>query len=117
MMRYVVASFTLIVGGFSLAALAADKPTAEGFRAVAGDVVDQQEFADLKAEIAKVHAELNGLKERVAMLEDARKFRIQPVPAPRPLANPIPPDWRRREFNGQQYFIIPLAKDPSAGKD
>lgn len=119
MMRYVVASIALVVSGFALYAMAADPAPPGSYRVVTVADADQQEIADLKAGITQLQAELDGLKERLKTLESARKLRVLPAPhlGHRPLAEPIPPEWHRREFNGRPVYIIPLAKDPVAGRD
>ena len=115
MMRYAVAACALIVSGLVLHAIAADEPAAAN-RVVLSADSERQEIAELKKQIGRLQTELEGLKQRLETLEEAHQPRILTVPAPTPrrLANPIPPDWQRREFNGQEYFIIPLAKDPAA---
>lgn len=118
-MRYVLASIALVVSGFAVYAAAADQLPPGAYTVVTGADSEGQEIADLNERIGKLQAELDGLKERLKALQNNRKRRALtvPNPVPRPLVKPIPPDWHRREFNGQEYFIIPLAKDPLAGKD
>lgn len=116
-MRYVVASLALVVSGLAFHVAAAEKPTATPVLALTASDADDQETADLKKRIEELQGELNRLKERLKSLESRRRVLTIPAPAPRPLVRPVPPDWQRREFNGQEYFIIPLAKDPLEGKD
>ena len=120
MLRYAVAACAIVVSGFVLHAIAAEEPAAAANRFVLtanaeGPEAERQEIAELKDQIGRLQTGLDRLKERLETLEEAHQLRILtvPAPAPRPLANPIPPDWQRREFNGQEYFIIPLAKDPA----
>ncbi|HEV7224682.1 MAG TPA: hypothetical protein VGN42_18370 [Pirellulales bacterium] len=113
-MRYVVAFIAIFVLGLVLRAGAADGPSAGPYRIVTGAEPDRQEIADLKDRIDDLQAELDRLKDRLKALEDKPRILSVPAPAPRPFGKPIPPDWRRREFNGQEFYIIPLAKEPPA---
>lgn len=119
MMRYAVAACALIVSTIVLHAMAAAEPPAAANRVVLNANADRQEIAELKNQIDRMQAELDRLQERLETVEKAHQLRILTVPAPsrRPLVQPIPPDWQRREFNGQEYFIVPLAKEPGANAD
>lgn len=119
-MRYLVASLALLVSGFATGAIASEKPPVESLSLVAEEAPDprqpdQQEIDQLKQRIGELQNELDRLKNRLKSLENKAKPRMLTIPAPshRPLIHPIPPDWHRREFNGQEYFIIPLAKAPA----
>ena len=114
-MRYVVASAAILVLGLVLHAVAADKPPTGAWRVAVVDESDRQEIADLTARIDGLQAELDRLKERLKTLEKKPRILSSPVPAPRQFGKPIPPGWERREFNGQDVYIIPLAKEPKAG--
>ena len=114
-MRYVVASLVLVVSGLVFHAAAADLPRSAPMVALVTGEGDDPEAADLKKRIEELQGELNRLKERVRSLESRRRILTIPAPAPWPLARPVPPEWKRREFNGQEYFIVPLAKKPAGG--
>lgn len=116
-MRYVVAPLLLVVSGLAFHVIAAEKPNAAPVLALTASDSDDQETADLKKRIEELQGALNRLKQRLKSLEGKRRVLTIPAPAPRPLVRPVPPDWQRREFNGQEYFIIPLAKEPMGGRD
>lgn len=118
-MRYVVASLLLVVSGFAFHVAAAEyvKPESAPRAALMSSDADNQETAELKKQIDDLQAELNRLKQRLKSLEGKRRVLTIPAPVPRPLAKPVPPEWQRREFNGQEYFIIPLAKEPAGRAD
>jgi hypothetical protein len=114
-MRYVVASAAILVLGLVLHAVAAEKLSAGSWRVAVVDEPDRQEIADLTARIESLQAELDRLKDRLKTLEKKPRVLRSPVPAPQQFGKPIPPGWERREFNGQDFYIIPLAKEPKAG--
>jgi len=114
-MRYVVAAAAILVLGLVLHAVAADRPSTGSWRVAVVDESDRQEIADLTARIDGLQAELDRLKERLKTLEKKPRILTSPIPAPRQFGKPIPPGWERREFNGQDVYIIPLAKEPEAG--
>lgn len=116
-MRYVVATLVLVVSGLVFHAVAAEKPRSAAMLALAPDDADQGEAADLKKRIDDLQAELNRLKQRLKSLESKRRVLTIPAPSPRPSTKPVPPEWQRREFNGQEYFIVPLAKEPAGQRD
>jgi hypothetical protein len=71
--------------------------------------------------VAKLQKQVEDLERRVVQLELNRSLAPQVVPrAPAPptlidppstVLNPearIPEGWKREEFNGQPYFIVPL---------
>ena len=118
-MRYLVASLAAVVSGLAIGSLAADESSAKRPYAAVEEQPDREEIDQLKRRIGELQNELDGLKDRLKSLENSRQPRALTVPTPsrRPLVHPIPPGWQRREFNGQEYFIIPLAQDSAAETD
>lgn len=118
-MRYSVASLALLVSVFAIRTHAADESPAKGLFATVEKQPDLREIDQLQRQIGELQHELDRLMDRLKSLENSRQPRVLTVPGPsrRPLVHPIPPDWHRREFNGREYFIIPLATDSAAETD
>ena len=114
-MRLILPASLILIGGISLAVVAADPP---------GD--------EPAPTLEQLKERLERLEDRVAALEAERPRRFVPAPGPRLRPRPprdgdlqpLPPDfvpprqqpeeervpegWRRFEFNGQDYYIIPV---------
>ena len=116
-MRLILPASLILIGGISLAVVAADPP---------GD--------EPAPTLEQLKERLEKLEDRVGALEAERPRRFAPVPAPGPRLRPRPPrqgdmqpvppgyapprqqpseervpeSWRRFEFNGQDYYIIPV---------
>ena len=69
--------------------------------------------------IARLEVRISSLEHRVETLE--RRLRAttagrssatrRPVPTPRSPTRPR--GWRRKEFNGRSYYVIPLEQEPA----
>ena len=110
MKRFAILS-ALLAAGFVVHA----STTATGggpARIVASSESDSRQIADIRKRIGELQAELDGLKEKLKTLETRpRTFAVPPQPR-LPSGRPIPPNWERREFNGQDVYIIPLDHSP-----
>ena len=62
---------------------------------------------EMTATVRKLAGKIDKLEARVAELEKSRTIAIPTIP-PLPQQQPIPEEWGRREFNGIEYYIIPL---------
>jgi len=61
-------------------------------------------------QVQKLQERLTQLETRVAALEKKQSYVVLPPTTP-PLyspSKPLPNGWQQREFNGMQYFIVPL---------
>lgn len=113
-MKYVLASVALIVSGLVLGAVAAEKPSGDSGQVVISRESDSQEIAAINKRIGELQAELDRLKGQVKALEVKPRLFTIPVPPRKPADRLIPPNWERREFNGQEFYIVPLGKEPDA---
>ncbi|HVX62411.1 MAG TPA: hypothetical protein VHC19_17465 [Pirellulales bacterium] len=113
MKRFAILS-ALLAAGFVVHA--STKATGGGpARIVVSNDSDSRQIADIRERIDKLQAELDGLKAQLKALE-ARPPTFRVPPQPRlPSGRPIPPNWERREFNGQDVYIIPLDLPIAAG--
>jgi hypothetical protein len=74
---------------------------------------DENDVAALSEKLRKLEEEVSALRRRLEELGQQPALRFQPAP-PRLLTpgdpeNP-PPGWIPREFNGQRYYAVPLAR-------
>ena len=69
---------------------------------------------EMTATVRKLAGKIDKLEARVAELEKSRTIAIPTIP-PYPQQQPVPKDWGKREFNGIEYYIIPL-KDKKKGQ-
>lgn len=62
------------------------------------------------SEIEQLKKDVTALRQRVEALEERLKEgRVRPgVIIPHPEPHQIPPNWIRREFNGNPYYIVPI---------
>jgi hypothetical protein len=106
MKRFVILS-ALLAAGFVVHV--STKATGGGpARIVVSNEADSRRISDIRKRIGELQAELDGLKAQLKALE-ARPPTFRVPPQPRlPSGRPIPPNWERREFNGQDLYIIPL---------
>ena len=84
----------------------------------AGDVEQEKSIppesndSDLEAVVEGLTNKIVALEKRIEVLEESRQI---------PFVNPpiitiprsVPKAWRKREFNGMPYYIVPLGEDPS----
>ena len=61
-------------------------------------------------EIEQLKKDVAALRQRVEALEERLKGgKVRPgVITPHPEPRQIPPNWIRREFNGNPYYIVPI---------
>lgn len=110
MKRFAFLSVLIAVGFVVHAATKATGGAPAGI--VLSDDSANREIADIRKRIGELQAELDRLKEQLKALEARpRVFTVPPQPR-LPSGRPIPPNWERREFNGQDVYIIPLAHSP-----
>ena len=125
-----VASGLLILSAVVFAApapppAAPPKPTDPADRAREAATIERlrAELFEQKKENAKLRAEVDALRERVAELQRPRiESRVQPgLPPPPPahirVAPAVPPPgrgWVEREINGMTFYLVPLDDDGSA---
>ena len=62
---------------------------------------------EMTAALHKLAGKIDKLEARVAKLEKSRTIAVPTTP-PGPRQQPVPKDWGKREFNGIEYYIIPL---------
>ena len=64
------------------------------------------------SEIEQIKKEVAALRGRVEALEERLKEgKVRPgVITPYPELRQVPPNWKRGEFNGMPYYIIPIDK-------
>lgn len=66
------------------------------------------ELSELKAEVANLTKKVAELEEKMNQF-DWRGHLLGGV-APTPDQKAVPKTWRQREFNGQSYYVVPLAE-------
>ncbi len=65
------------------------------------------------SEIKELRKQIADLEKRIERLEKQRGGLTVPG-RPFGFNSPVPRNWQRREFNGQPYYLIPLAQAPMA---
>ncbi len=72
------------------------------------DRVDEDvTLKEMRATVRKLAGKIDKLEARVAELEKSRTIAIPAIP-PQLQQLPMPEEWGKREFNGIEYYIIPL---------
>ncbi len=70
----------------------------------------------IEAELKSLRSQIESLEKRVITLETQmadRMLKDLPLIMPQTPQTPqVPKGWRKREFNGIPYYVIPLQKDP-----
>ena len=107
----------LVVAPFLFAAAPATQPSLEKENAALKSRVAELEakVAQLQLEVKQLRAVPPGLRGNL-MVPGPLQFnfkdgRYQVLPQPAPLASPaLPPGWVPQQFNGQPYYLIPLAE-------
>jgi hypothetical protein len=76
-----------------------------------GATTDSNE--DIEAELKSLKSQVESLEKRVQTLET--QLMIDKAPKDFPLITPQPPQvpkgWRKRQFNGIPYYVIPLQQN------
>jgi len=71
---------------------------------------------NIQAELKSLRSQVESLEKRVTTLETQiadRAFKDLPLIMPRtPQMPQVPKGWRKRQFNGIPYYVIPLQKNP-----
>jgi len=67
----------------------------------------------IEAELKSLRSQVESLEKRVITLETQLADRaLKDIPLIRPQMPQVPKKWRKREFNGIPYYVIPLQKNP-----
>jgi hypothetical protein len=80
-----------------------------------GDAKDKDAAVrELKEKVVKLEARVAELQKQIDEIrkKPAYPYFAIPEPNPRP-KKPVPQDWKPFQFNGQQYYIVPLTENPS----
>jgi len=84
-----------------------------GILALAAD----DESTPKPSELDALRKQIKDLEARVMVLEGrfhiARPDPNVAIPQPWLHGRPVPENWRRHEFNGMPYYVIPLRHDPN----
>jgi len=71
---------------------------------------------NVKSELKSLRSQVESLEKRVQTLETQmadRALKDLPLIKPQTPQTPqVPKGWRKREFNGIPYYVIPLQKNP-----
>lgn len=116
-MKRVAIVAALAVIGVVVHALATERPLNGPAGSVVALASDDQEIAGIRKRIDELQGELDRLKGQLKALEAKRRLFVIPGQPLRQPGRSIPPDWERREFNGQEFYIVPLGKAPASGEE
>ena len=69
---------------------------------------------DVKAELKSLKSQVTSLEKRVKSLETQLADRtLKDIPLIMPQKPQTPKEWRKRQFNGIPYYVIPLQQNPN----
>ena len=73
---------------------------------------DPEDVAALSKKLRQLEEEVAALRQRLAELGQQPSLQLPPAYSQVPAIGgaQVPPDWHQREFNGQRYYVVPLAK-------
>ncbi|MHC4116615.1 MAG: hypothetical protein ACYSWO_03815 [Planctomycetota bacterium] len=76
------------------------------------DHSNDDSIARLRARISSLERRVAGLEKKLQTSTARPSIRARPLPSP-PSRRSLPKGWRRREFNGVPYYLVPVDQKQS----